>query len=137
MRSAPETAELVAAVRSFLTDHAMPALSGRDAYHARVAANALGIVERELTHGASADAAELASLIALMGLSPATPLDEANRTLATTIRDGAIDIDDQDLVDHLWATTLATVAIDQPRYATYRALAEDGSVPTDPGRNHT
>ena len=125
MRGAPETAELVAAVRSFLTDHAMPSLTGRNAYHARVAANALGIVERELQGGGEADAVELASLRSLLELDGDTTLDAANRLLAERIREGVIDIADETLVDHLWSTTLATVAIDQPRYATYQALTDD------------
>jgi len=38
--------ELVTAVRDFLEQRAMPELKGHTAFHARVAANALGIVAR-------------------------------------------------------------------------------------------
>jgi aminoglycoside phosphotransferase (APT) family kinase protein len=44
----PTAREILAAVRRHLTDDVMPASSGRAAFHARVAANMLGIVEREL-----------------------------------------------------------------------------------------
>ena len=39
--------ELLAAVQGFLMDSALPALSGRDQFNARVAANVLGIIDRE------------------------------------------------------------------------------------------
>ena len=47
----PTAAELVQAVREYLEHDVMAATSGRVQFHARVAANALGIVERELTNG--------------------------------------------------------------------------------------
>ncbi len=52
MAGHPSAGELVAAVRAFLDG--LP-LTGREAFHAKVAANALAIVERELA--ARADAA--------------------------------------------------------------------------------
>ncbi len=39
--------ELLGAVKGFLMDSALPALSGRDQFNARVAANVLGIIDRE------------------------------------------------------------------------------------------
>ena len=39
--------ELLGAVKSFLMESAVPELSGRDQFNARVAANVLGIIERE------------------------------------------------------------------------------------------
>ena len=47
----PTATELLEAVREFLTGSVMPATSGQMAFHARVAANALGIVARELELG--------------------------------------------------------------------------------------
>jgi len=44
----PTASELLEAVMEFLTGSVMPATSGQLAFHARVAANALGIVAREL-----------------------------------------------------------------------------------------
>jgi hypothetical protein len=46
----PTARELVEAVHEFLTDQVMTSDDRALAYHARVAANALGIVERELAH---------------------------------------------------------------------------------------
>ncbi len=47
----PTASELLAAVREFLTDQVRPATSGQLAFHARVAANVLAIVLRELELG--------------------------------------------------------------------------------------
>jgi len=47
----PTVSELVEAVREFLTDQVMPGTSGQLAFHARVAANVLAIVGRELELG--------------------------------------------------------------------------------------
>jgi hypothetical protein len=61
----PSMAALVEAVREFLEADVLPATEGRLQFHARVAANALRMVERELALGAAqADAhdAELAGL---------------------------------------------------------------------------
>lgn len=44
----PTASELLDAVREFLTDQVMPATAGQLAFHARVAANALAVVAREL-----------------------------------------------------------------------------------------
>jgi aminoglycoside phosphotransferase (APT) family kinase protein len=44
----PSASELLDAVREFLTDQVMPATAGQLAFHARVAANVLGVVAREL-----------------------------------------------------------------------------------------
>ena len=42
MMDQPSTLELVRAVRDFIETRAMPELKGQTAFHARVAANALG-----------------------------------------------------------------------------------------------
>jgi aminoglycoside phosphotransferase (APT) family kinase protein len=47
----PTASELLEAVREFLTGEVMPATSGQVAFHARVAANVLAIVARELELG--------------------------------------------------------------------------------------
>jgi len=114
----PSTAQLVAAVRDFLEKVAQPQLSGHSAFHARVAANALAIVERELALGAEQDAAERERLRALLGGDG--PLEAQNRALCREIRAGRIGLDTPGLLDHLRATTLAKLAVDQPNYSGYR-----------------
>lgn len=107
--------ELVKAVQSFIETKAMPELKGHTAFHARVAANALGIVARELELGPRAADAEKEQLIALLGHDGT--LDNLNRELCKQIRDGKIGIDSEVLRRHLELTTLDKITIDQPNYS--------------------
>jgi hypothetical protein len=120
----PTLIELVTAVRDFVERQAMPKLEGHAAFHARVAVNALSIVERQLRLGPEDEAQELARLRALLGRDGT--LDELNRELCARLRAGAIGLDTPGLAEHLRATTLAKLAVDQPKYSGYlRALAAD------------
>lgn len=124
MQDAPTTKELISAVRAFLEEKAMPELEGHTAFHARVAANALGIVERELKLGPDARAQELSRLQTLLGHDG--HLEDLNKEFATKIRDGAMDLKTPGLRQHLWLTTLDKIAIDQPKYSGYlKALKMD------------
>jgi hypothetical protein len=120
MREQPSAVELIDAVAEFITRDLAPTLTGRLAFHARVAANVLAIVKRELTLGPDADRADAARLAALLGSegTPAAMTEELCRRIAA----GEIAADDPALIEHLWATTLATLAVDQPGYATYRRI---------------
>ncbi len=60
----PTASELLEAVREFLTDQVRPATSGQLAFHARVAANVLAIVARELELGEPPSHASLADAVA-------------------------------------------------------------------------
>ena len=126
MREQPSAAELIDAVAEFITRDLAPTLTGRLAFHARVAANVLAIVKRELTLGLDADRADAARLAALLGIegTPAALTEDLCRRIAA----GEIAADDPALIEHLWATTLATLAVDQPGYATYRRIvaADEG-----------
>ena len=57
-------AALLDAVRGYLTDHVMPGTSGQLSFHARVAANVLAIVARELELGELPHDATLADQVA-------------------------------------------------------------------------
>ena len=125
MYDRPEISELVAAVREFVERRALPALEGHTAFHARVAANALAIVERQLRLGAESEAAERLRLRALLGRDGS--LAELNRELCARIRSGELGLATPGLAEHLRATTLAKLAVDQPHYSGYlRALAKLG-----------
>lgn len=118
MMDQPSSLELVTAVREFIEKHAMPELQGRTAFHARVAANALAIVARELEQGPAANAGEHARLKALLGQDGT--LDELNRELCRRIRTNGLKLDDPTLASHLITSTLAKVAIDQPNYSGFQ-----------------
>jgi hypothetical protein len=117
MMDQPSALELVTAVREFIEKHAMPELQGRTAFHARVAANALAIVARELEQAAPASEDESRRLQAL--LKQDGTLEALNRELCRQIRSGQIAWNDPALAAHLTAATLAKVAIDQPNYSGY------------------
>lgn len=117
MQDRPDTVELLEAVATFLREQVVPATEGQVAFHARVAANTLDIVRREVQLGPTAQASELARLHALLG--PAAPADlaDANRLLCTRIATGELDAATPGLIDHLRQTTRDKLAIDQPGYA--------------------
>jgi hypothetical protein len=115
MMDQPSMLELVKAVQSFIETRAMPELKGHTAFHARVAANALGIVARELELGPKAMDAEKSQLVTLLGHDGT--LDDMNRELCKQIREGKIDIESDALHRHLELMTLDKVAIDQPNYS--------------------
>ncbi|HEX7776466.1 MAG TPA: DUF6285 domain-containing protein [Parvibaculum sp.] len=125
MQDQPSAAELVDIVADFIRNHAMPQLQGHAAFHARVAANALDIVKRELQIAPEASAGEKERLKKLLGHDGS--LDELNRELCARIETGDISLETPGLADHLWTITMTKLAIDQPNYSGYvRALEEQG-----------
>jgi Domain of unknown function (DUF6285) len=123
MHDSPTPEQLLAAVADFLRTEAGPALARAGdtalAYQARVAANMLGMAGRQLAHAALHDAAELARLRLLLH-DPAGDLPTLNQRLADGLASGALHLATPGLADHLWRTTLAKLAVDQPRHATYQ-----------------
>lgn len=118
MQDPPTVSELLEATAAFLREVAVPQLSGHAAFHARVAANALGVVKRELELRPAADRDEHARLTTLLHTDGS--LEELNAQLSRRIADGELTLQTPGLAAHLWATTLAKVAIDQPTYASFR-----------------
>jgi hypothetical protein len=88
----PNKAELLDAVIEYLMDELFPTLDGELAFHARVSANLLTILKRELELGEQMDADELGHLRARLKDDQGT-LDTLTQTLANKIRAG--DLDDQ------------------------------------------
>ena len=118
MQDEPTPEELIKAVADFLRNDIAPAISGHNAFKLRVSINALDLVTRQLALQQASDAAEAARLAQLMGKQGS--LSELNRALADQIATGAIDLRTPGLSDHLWQTTLAKLAVDQPNYAAYK-----------------
>lgn len=119
MQDQPTAPELLGIVAQFLRDEVVPQLSAHSAFNARVAANAIDIVRRELLLAPQANAGELDRLAALLG--EAGDLEALNRRLCARIATGEIGLQTPGLAEHLWRTTLDKLAIDQPNYAAYRA----------------
>lgn len=120
MQDQPSAAELLRAATDFLRERVLPELEGHAAFHGRVAANVLAIVQRELEIAPEANVAEHARLTELLGEEGS--LDELNRELCRRIRSGDLDRATPGLIEHLWETAITKVAIDQPKYATYRRI---------------
>lgn len=93
-RGIPSSAELAHAVREFLEQEVMPATEGRLTFHARVAANVLAQLERELETG--------------------LPDTTADADLVRAIRAGSIDF--TQAYDAIRGTVVAKLRISNPRH---------------------
>ena len=113
--------QLLQAVKGFLMDSALPALSGRDQFNARVAANVLGIIDREQQLGPKLAALDAAAAQQwLPGKSgPGTAPQQLSRALA----EREIDVDTQ-FFEYLKQRQILVAAINNPRYAS-RKVAEE------------
>jgi hypothetical protein len=67
MQDRPNQDELLAAVETFLRDDVMPNIAGARSFHARVAANVIGIVRRELANEDEQLDREWAGLESILG----------------------------------------------------------------------
>ena len=107
----PTVTELIEAVREWLTG----ASTGGGAvspFHARVAANVLAMVERELVLGPEHDARH-AERLARLGVG-----DDAE--LAAAIRDGRLDDRLPEVRELVWESVRDKLAVANPRYLTDR-----------------
>ena len=91
--------------------------------HARVAANAIDLVRRQILTGEHLEQASHERLRALLGHDG--PPEALERALCERIRDRSLDASTPGLLDHLMACTLAKMSIDQPSYASYRRALEE------------
>jgi len=123
MLDKPSGKRLLDAVVALLRDELMPKLEGADAFKARVAANALELVGREIETGQVVEEGEHRRLVALLG-RPGS-LDELNRALCDAIRDRRITLATSGVSEHLWTSTLDKMAIEQPRYATFQRVRSE------------
>lgn len=109
LHDVPSAEELVDAVREFLESDVVACTDGRTRFHARVAANVLAMVGRELELGA-AHAADHGERLAALGVT-----DDAE--LAAAIRAGTLD----HRLDEVRAAVAAAVAdklsVANPTYA--------------------
>ncbi len=111
--SGTQGVELLEAVRQFLRQEVLPELDGFKAYNTRVAANALGIVAREMQMGAGL--AELdAQIAATLGLDARA--GAVTQQIALALRDGTL-VADERVLSYLQQRTLLSIAIDNPKYS--------------------
>ena len=124
MQDKPDIADLMKAVHDFISAEIAPALTGHDAFSARVATNVLALMQRELELGPAFRAAEQARLEAL--LNETGTLAGLNHALCEKIAIGAMGLEDEALMAHLKRATMGKLAIDQPNYAGYKTAQNKG-----------
>lgn len=118
MQDEPTPVELTKSVADFLRNDIAPLISGHQAFKLRVAINILDLITRQLTQEEGSDAKEVERLRALLGMDGS--VTELNRALAERIANGEVDLATPGLAEHLWATTMDKLAVDQPNYASYK-----------------
>jgi len=116
MLDAPSGDDLLAEVERALKEGIAPGFAQR------VTANAVALARRERAMQAPLDAAECERLTALIG--EGGDLAALNAALCAAIRTRAIDAGSARLMTHLWETTRAKLAVDQPAYPPFRAEAQ-------------
>jgi hypothetical protein len=117
MHESPSSTELIAAVRLFLTDVAMPNLTGHAAFSARVAANALALVERDLAGRGGVEARQSALYAALLGADAGGDLGDLEARLCEAIQTGDLGLETPALLPALREIAQAQLLIDQPNYS--------------------
>lgn len=108
----PSAAELAEAVREWLETDVAEGTEGRLRFHARVAANAVGMLEREARLGAAHLVARRARLDAL-GVATEAELGAA-------IRAGDLDDRWDEVVASVWGTVVDKLEVSHPGYAAGR-----------------
>jgi hypothetical protein len=111
--SHPRTEELAESVRLWI-DEIRPTLDPRNAFLARVAANAMATIARELTQGPAADAEAVTRMGEVLGRTGT--YDELNRELCARIRSGELTVESPGLLPALQVMAKNQLAIDQPSY---------------------
>jgi len=118
MMTGPTMKELVSATRGWLEGEPTSA----DGFHRRVAANALGIVERELALWPRARAEAEQRLKAILHRDG--DFDVLSVALAEAIGEGRVDAQDPEVFAHMKRTALDMLAVDQPRYRHALSVSE-------------
>jgi hypothetical protein len=109
----PRTEELAESVRLWI-DEIRPMLDPRNQFLARVAANAMATIHRELTQGPAAEAAATARMAEVLGHGGS--FAELNSELCARIRAGELTVDSPGLLAALQVMARDQIAIDQPSY---------------------
>ena len=116
----PTADEMLEAVEEFLRDKVMPAVTGHVNFHARVAANVIASVRREIAQSPDIERDQRARLMTLLGRDG--DVETLNRELCEEIREGTRELDDPDLLDHLRKVAVENLGVDNPKYSAYAKL---------------
>jgi aminoglycoside phosphotransferase (APT) family kinase protein len=113
----PRVDELLVGVKDFLQQQVMAETGGRTNFMARVAANSVSIVVRELELGPQANELELDRLQSLLGEPDSQSILDLRWQLCRELNAGSISLESEELQRHLRFTVANQVAIDQPKYS--------------------
>ena len=109
----PRTEELAQSVALWI-EQIRPGLDPRNAFLARVAANAMATIGRELTQGPAAEAQAIARMGEVLGHAGSHA--ELNTELCARIRSGELTVETPGLLAALQVMARDQIAIDQPNY---------------------
>lgn len=119
MNNPPSKEELIISIINYIENDVISELKGQKRFHAHVAKNSLNIILRQLSleeENNSKERKRLAEILKIDG-----DLKELNKILCEKINNDEINIKDNDLIDHLYKTTMEKLSIDQPNYSGYLA----------------
>ena len=119
MNNPPSKEELIISIINFLENDIISELKGQKRFHAHVAKNSLNIVLRQLRLEKENNSKEKKRLKEILKIEG--NLKDLNQILCEKINNEEIDINNDELVDHLYKTTMEKLSIDQPNYSGYLA----------------
>lgn len=117
MNNPPSKEELITSIIEFIENDVIDELIGQKRFHAHVAKNSLQIVLRQLKVEEKNNQSEKSRLKEILKIDK--DLNEMNKILCQKIDNEKIDINNNDLIDHLFKTTMEKLSIDQPNYSAY------------------
>ena len=119
MNNPPSKEELIISIINFLENDIISELKGQKRFHAHVAKNSLNIVLRQLRLEKENNSKEKKRLKEILKIEG--NLKDLNLILCEKINNEEIDINNDELIDHLYKTTMEKLSIDQPNYSGYLA----------------
>ena len=117
MNNPPSKEELIMSIIEFIENDVIDELIGQKRFHAHVAKNTLQIELRQLKVEEKNNESEKSRLKEILKIDK--DLNEMNKILCQKIDNEEIDINNNDLIDHLFKTTMEKLSIDQPNYSAY------------------
>ena len=119
MNNPPSKEELIISIINYIENDVISELKGQKRFHAHVAKNSLNIILRQLSLEEENNSKEKKRLTEILKFDG--DLKELNRILCEKINNDEINIKDNNLIDHLYKTTMEKLSIDQPNYSGYLA----------------
>ena len=119
MNNPPSKEELIISIINYIENDVISELKGQKRFHAHVAKNSLNIILRQLRLEEENNSKEKKRLKEILKIDG--DLIELNKILCEKINNDEININDNNLIDHLYKTTMEKLSIDQPNYSWYLA----------------